>query len=731
LYINREPSDRFIGLAVIVASGISADVHVAPAKAGNFVSPWLIRASTTSTPASGASKPIARNPIVSDNKHTQQAIHRSIFSRFWAQASVVKWQREDPAMADDLKTSALAERQTPSPAAMALVALGVVYGDIGTSPLYGLKQAAQAGGALSPETTMGIVSVIFWSLVLIVSIKYAILILRADNRGEGGIVAILALLDVRRAPPGSWRASLLIVGLIGAALLYGDGVITPAISVLSAVEGLKLDAPQLAPLVVPTSLAILISLFLVQRKGTEYIGNVFGPVMLVWFVVIGLLGLRGIILQPAVLGALNPQYAIHYMLHAPPAIGFAVLGAAFLALTGGEAMYADMGHFGRLPIQLGWFGVVFPALIFNYFGQAGLLLSDPHAVENPFYLLAPGWAHYPVVAFATLATVIASQSIITGAYSLTQQSIQLGFLPRMRVLHTTSHEKGQIYMPVVNWLLAAGTLGAVIMFGSSDALGGAYGIAVSMLMAITTVLAALIALKWRYNPLIVAVVNGSILLLELIFVAANSTKLFDGGWFPLLLACLVAFLMLTWRTGWRLLEQQRSKLRQNEEEFVDWVLENPPIRLPGAAAIFTAASSGIPLALTHHLKHNRVLHERLLLISVISTDEPRLDPSRRVKLVPVGPGITRVILSFGFMEEPNIMDGLRLACRDPSLHGIDPDRITYYFRRVMVVPRGKVPGMAVWREEIFAAMHLNANLPAAYFGVPTAQVVEVGLEVEI
>jgi KUP system potassium uptake protein len=634
-------------------------------------------------------------------------------------------------MAEDLQTSALPERHAPSSTAMALVALGVVYGDIGTSPLYGLKQAAQAGGALSPETIMGIVSVIFWSLILIVSIKYAILILRADNRGEGGIVAILALLDVRRAPPGSWRASLLIVGLIGAALLYGDGVITPAISVLSAVEGLKLDAPQLAPLVVPISLAILVSLFLVQRKGTEYIGNIFGPVMLVWFLVIGLLGLRGIILQPAVLGALNPQYAILYLLHAPPAIGFAVLGAAFLALTGGEAMYADMGHFGRFPIQLGWFGVVFPALILNYFGQAGLLLSDAHAVENPFYLLAPEWAHYPVVAFATLATVIASQSIITGAYSLTQQSIQLGFLPRMRVLHTTSHEKGQIYMPVVNWLLAIGTLGAVIMFGSSDALGGAYGIAVSMLMAITTVLAALVALQWGYNPLAVAAVNGSILLLELIFVAANATKLLEGGWFPLLLACLVAFLMLTWRTGWRLLEQQRSKLRQREDEFVEWVLENPPIRLPGAAAIFTAASSGIPLGLTHHLKHNRVLHERVLLISTISTDEPRVDPSRRIKLVPVGPGITRVILSFGFMEDPNVMDGLRLACRDPSLQGIDPDLITYYFRRVMVVARGKVPGMAVWREELFAAMHLNANLPAAYFGVPAAQVVEVGLEVEI
>ena len=408
-----------------------------------------------------------------------------------------------------------------------------------------------------------------------------------------------------------------------------------------------------------------------------------------------------------------------------------MLGAAFLALTGAEAMYADMGHFGRLPVRLGWFAVVFPALVLNYLGQGGLLLADPRAIANPFYLLAPGWLHYPMVAFATVATVIASQSITSGAYSLTQQAIQLGFLPRMRVLHTASHEKGQIYMPMVNWLLAAGTLGAVITFGSSDALGGAYGIAVSMLMAVTTVLAALVALQWGHNPLAVAAVNGSLLVVELIFFAANATKLLAGGWFPLLLACVVAFLMLTWRTGYRMLEYQRSRMRQREDEFVDWVLENPPVRLPGAAAIFTAGSSGIPLALTHHLRHNRVLHERVLLVSAVSSDVPRVDPDQRAKLVPVGAGITRVTLHFGFMEHPNVMEGLKLACRDPSLRGIDPERITFYSRRVMVIASGKVPGMAVWRERIFAAMHLNANLPAAYFGVPTAQVVEMGLEVEI
>jgi KUP system potassium uptake protein len=631
-----------------------------------------------------------------------------------------------------LQAAALPRVETRQlPAAAALAALGIVYGDIGTSPLYAFKQAAAAGGTLSPETVMGVASLILWSLILIVSLKYAILIMRADNHGEGGIVALLALLDVRHAPPRSLRAFLLIVGLIGAALLYGDGVITPAISVLSAVEGLKLDAPRLAPLVVPISVAILVGLFLVQRKGTAFIGNIFGPVMLMWFVAIGLLGLRGILSTPGILRAVSPHYALIYLVHAGPGISFAVLGAAFLALTGAEAMYADMGHFGRLPIRLGWFGIVLPALLLNYFGQGGLLLSDPDALENPFYRLAPGWAHYPMVAFATMATIIASQAIISGAYSLTQQAIQLGFLPRMRVLHTASLVKGQIYMPIVNWLLAAGTLGAVITFGSSDALGGAYGIAVSMLMAITTVLAALIALQWGYRPLAVAAVNGSFLVVDLVFIAANATKLIEGGWFPLLLAGVIAFLMLTWRTGYTLLEQQRSRLRQREDEFVAWVLENRPIRLPGAAAIFTAASSGIPLALTHHLRHNRVLHERVLLLSTVSTDAPRIDPAERVTLVPVGAGITRVTLHFGFMEHPNVMDGLRLACRDPALRGIDPEQITYYFRRVMVVANGKVPGMAVWRERLFAAMHLNANLPAAYFGVPPAQVVEVGLEVEI
>src|ERR1700736_3600582 len=450
------------------------------------------------------------------------------------------------------------------PIVATLGALGVVYGDIGTSPLYALKEAAKAAthaGPLTHEAILGVVSLILWALILIISVKYALLILRADNRGEGGIVALLALLSARNARPGTWRAQLLVVGLVGAALLYGDGAITPAISVLSAIEGLKVDAPSLAPAVVPLTIAILIGLFIVQKKGAGFIGNIFGPVMLAWFVVIALLGVHGIVQAPGVLAALSPLYAFNFLIHQDFHISFAILGAAFLAVTGGEAMYADMGHFGRVPIRLAWFIVALPALVLNYFGQAALLITDASALDHPFYQLAPDWLHYPLVAFATVATVIASQAIISGVFSLTQQSIQLGFLPRMQIRHTTSHAMGQIYVPLVNWLLAAATLGAVIGFGTSDALAGAYGISVSLLMAITTFLAALVAIHWGYSPLLVFVVNGFFLMTDLIFFAANSIKLFEGGWFPLLLAAVVAFLMLTWRRGPRLSEKARSSLR--------------------------------------------------------------------------------------------------------------------------------------------------------------------------
>jgi KUP system potassium uptake protein len=613
-------------------------------------------------------------------------------------------------------------------------ALGVVYGDIGTSPLYALKEAAKAaahGGPLTSDAILGVVSLILWALILIISLKYALLILRADNRGEGGIVALLALLSARNAQPGTWRAQLLVVGLVGAALLYGDGAITPAISVLSAIEGLKVDAPSLTPAVVPLTIIILIGLFVVQRKGTGFIGQIFGPVMLAWFLVIGLLGIHGIVRAPAVLAALSPFYAVDFLIHQDFHISFAILGAAFLAVTGGEAMYADMGHFGRIPIRLAWFAVALPALVLNYFGQAALLITDTGAIENPFYQLAPDWLHYPLVAFATVATVIASQAIISGVFSLTQQSIQLGFLPRMHIKHTTSSAIGQIYVPLVNWLLAAATLGAVIGFGTSDALAGAYGIAVSLLMAITTLLAALVAIQWGYSPVIVIAVNGFFFVIDCIFFAANSAKLFEGGWFPLLLAAIVAFLMLTWRSGVKLVERARGKLRQPEEDLIETAVIKCHGRLEGTAVFLASAANGVPLALTQFVKHNHVLHQRVLLVTVLIEETPRIPDEDRAEIIEVIEGITRVILHYGFMQYPTIYDGLRLACLQGKLPGIDLTDITYYIGRETIIPSDEVAGMALWRETVFAFLQRNAERSAAFFGVPTRQVVEFGTEIEI
>jgi KUP system potassium uptake protein len=613
-------------------------------------------------------------------------------------------------------------------------ALGVVYGDIGTSPLYALKEAAKAaahGGPLTSDAILGVASLILWALILIISLKYALLILRADNRGEGGIVALLALLSARNAQPGTWRAQLLIVGLVGAALLYGDGAITPAISVLSAIEGLKVDAPSLAPAVVPLTIVILIGLFVVQKQGTGFIGKIFGPVMLAWFLVIGLLGIDGILRAPGVLAAVSPLYAFDFLIHQDFRVSFAILGAAFLAVTGGEAMYADMGHFGRVPIRLAWFAIALPALVLNYFGQAGLLISDASAIENPFYQLAPDWLHYVLVAFATVATVIASQAIISGVFSLTQQSIQLGFLPRMQIRHTHSSAIGQIYVPLVNWLLAAATLGAVIGFGTSDALAGAYGIAVSLLMAITTLLAALVAIQWGYPPLIVIAVNGFFFVIDCIFFAANSTKLIEGGWFPLLLAAVVAFLMLTWRSGVRLVEGARGALRQPEEDLIETAITKCHARLSGTAVFLASAANGVPLALTQFVKHNHVLHQRVVLVTVLIEEAPRIANEDRAEVIEVIEGITRVILHYGFMQYPTIYEGLRLACQQGKLPGIDLTDITYYIGRETIIPSQDVAGMALWRETVFAFLQRNAERSAAFFGVPPRQVVEFGTEIEI
>src|SRR5467141_761740 len=620
------------------------------------------------------------------------------------------------------------------PIVATLGALGVVYGDIGTSPLYALKEAARAaahGGPLAPEAILGVVSLILWALILIISLKYALLILRADNRGEGGIVALLALISPRRAKQSRRRAIMITVGLVGAALLYGDGAITPAISVLSAIEGLRVDAPALAPAVLPITIAILVGIFVMQKHGTGVIGQIFWPVMLVWVAVLALLRIHGIVQAPAVLAALSPLHAFNFLIHQNFHISFAILGAAFLAVTGGEAMYADMGHFGRVPIRLAWFAVALPALVLNYFGQAALLTTDASALDNPFYQLAPDWLHYPLVAFATVATVIASQAIISGVFSLTQQSIQLGFLPRMQIKHTTSHAIGQIYVPLVNWLLAAATLGAVIGFGTSDALAGAYGIAVSLLMAITTLLAALVAIQWGYSPIIVIAVNGFFFAIDCIFFAANSTKLFEGGWFPLLLAAVVAFLMLTWRSGVKLVERARTALRQPEEDLIETAVNRCHARLSGTAVFLASAANGVPLALTEFVKHNHVLHQRVVLVTVLIEESPRIADEDRAEVIEIIPGITRVILDYGFMQYPTIFEGLKLACEQGKLPGIDLTDITYYIGRETIIPSEDIPGMWVWRETVFAFLQRNAERSAAFFGVPTRQVVEFGTEIEI
>jgi len=523
---------------------------------------------------------------------------------------------------------------------------------------------------------------------------------------------------------------MVLIGLVGATLLYGDGAITPAISVLSAIEGIKVYAPQMERAVVPVTVAILIFLFIIQRKGTSWIGGIFGPIMLIWFVVIGVLGIVGIAKAPAVLAALSPQPAITYLWHAGP-LAFAVIGGAFLAVTGGEAFYADMGHFGPFPIRIAWFGVALPALTLNYFGQGGLLLTEPGAIESPFYQLAPEWSHYPLVALATAATVIASQAIISGAYSLTQQAIQLGFLPRMNIIHTAGHEIGQIYVPFVNWILAAATLAAVIGFGSSDALAGAFGIAVSLLMAITTLLATFVALHWKYNPFAVYAVNGSLLVLDLVFFASTSTKLLEGGWFPLAIAFVIAFLMLTWRKGEEIMDTVRLEVRQRSKEFVEQLKADPPFRIPGTAVVLGRMAKGVPLALSHNFKCNHVLHERVLLVAVTMAETPRISDDNRVEVTPISDGITRVELRFGFMEQPNVPNGLNAAMARRQIAQCDLSRVTYYTGHETIIAKGRRSGMARWREELFAFMHHNAQRPGAYFQIPSGQIMEIGVEFEI
>ena len=615
----------------------------------------------------------------------------------------------------------------------ALACMGVVFGDIGTSPLYTLQvavKAASPNGVIAPEAVVGIVSLIFWSLIVVISIKYAVLIMRASNHGEGGILALLALVSPQSAKRSGWRAVMVVVGLIGATLLYGDGTITPAISVLSAIEGIKLYAPQMGRFVVPLTLIILVILFLLQRKGTSWIGRLFGPVMLIWFIVIGILGIAGIARAPAILAAISPIPAITYLSHAGP-LTMVIIGGAFLAVTGGEAFYADMGHFGPLPIRLAWFAVALPTLTLNYFGQGGLLLAEPAAIENSFYQLAPEWSHYGLVALATAATVIASQSIISGAYSLTSQAIQLGFLPRMHIVHTAGHEMGQIYVPLVNWALAFGTLAAVIGFGSSDALAGAFGIAVSLLMAITTLLATFVALQWKHNPGLVFAVNGSLLALDLLFVASTSTKLIEGGWFPLAISFVIAFLMLTWRKGQEIMDKVRLEIRERSDEFIARLKANPPYQIPGTAVVLGRMMQGVPLPLTHNVNFNHVVHETVLLVAVEMTETPRVADEDRVTVIALSERIARVALRFGFMEKPDVPQGLQVAVSRGQIAPCNLAHVTYFTGHETVIPTVRQSGMSRWRKAIFALMHHNAQQPGAYFNIPSAQVMEIGVEFEI
>ncbi len=612
--------------------------------------------------------------------------------------------------------------------------MGVVFGDIGTSPLYALREAVRASGAngaASPDAVLGVVSLIFWSLIVVISIKYAVLIMRADNHGEGGILALLALITPHLAKESARRTIMVLIGLLGAALLYGDGAITPAISVLSAIEGIKVRAPEVGHFVVPLTVAILVLLFVVQHKGTSWLGGIFGPIMLIWFVVIGILGLLGIAKAPAVLAALSPLPAIAYLWSAGPLALAVMIGAVFLAVTGGEAFYADMGHFGPFPIRIAWFGVALPALTLNYFGQGGLLLTDPNAIDNPFYHLAPAWSHYGLVALAAVATVIAAQSIISGAFSLTQQAIQLGFLPRMNIIHTAGGEMGQIYMPFVNWSLALTTLAAVIGFGSSDALAGAYGIAVSLLMAITTLMATFVALQWKHNPFVVYTVNGSLLALDLVFFASTSTKLLDGGWFPLVLALIIAFLMLTWRKGEEIMDKVRREIRQSSGAFIEQMKADPPFSIPGSAVVLGRMVTGVPLALTHNMKLNHVLHRKVFLVAVEMVERPRVSDEGRVEVTPISDCLTRVELRFGFMEQPNVPMGLAVAVAQGQIAEDDLKSVTYYTGHETIIPTGRRPGMASWREALFAFMHHNAQRPGAYFKIPSAQIAEIGIEFEI
>ena len=611
-----------------------------------------------------------------------------------------------------------------------VAAIGVVYGDIGTSPLYTLKEvfAGHYGVRVDQAGVLGILSLILWSLLWVVSLKYVLFILRADNGGEGGVMALTAL--ARRATAAHPRLSglLVLLGLFGTALFYGDSMITPAISVLSAVEGLEVALPGLSHWVVPVTVVLLIGLFLIQKHGTARIGILFGPVMVLWFGVLGVLGIHGIVQRPEVLQALNPWWAVNFFI-SHPGIGVTILGAVVLALTGAEALYADMGHFGRKPIARAWFALVLPGLVLNYFGQGALLLENPEAARNPFYLLAPSWALLPMIGLATLATIIASQAVISGAFSLSHQAIQLGYIPRMQVQHTSSAAQGQIYIGVVNWALMVAVVLLVIGFGSSGALAAAYGVAVTTTMLIDTLLvAAVMLLLWRMPRWLVLPVLLGLLLVDVLFFSANVPKVFQGGAFPVVAGIALFVLMTTWKRGKQMLFERLDETSLPLQGFLDSIRLQPPHRVEGTAIFLSARPDAVPHALLHNLLHNKVLHQRVVLLTVLSEDTPRVEEHERFEVAGYGDGFYRVLLHFGFMEEPNVPEALSL-CR---IEGLDfaPMGTTYFLSRETVIPTRRF-GMARWRERLFAILQKNANSSMSYFQLPVNRVIELGTQVEI
>ena len=616
-------------------------------------------------------------------------------------------------------------------AILTVTALGVVYGDIGTSPLYALRECfkAEYGIHPTPQNIIGVLSLILWSLILVVSIKYIVFILRADNRGEGGILALLALLlqQKRRADDTRRRLLLIALGLFGAALLYGDGIITPAISVLGAVEGLEVGAPSLAFFVVPITLVILFALFMVQRFGTARVGTAFGPIMVVWFVTIAVLGLRTIAAAPSVLAAINPWHGVEFFLVHGVA-GFLTLGAVVLCVTGGEALYADMGHFGKRPIRIAWFVAVLPALMLNYFGQGALLLKHPEAASNPFYLLAPPAFQWPLLVIATLAAIVASQALISGAFSLTQQSIQLGYSPRMQIVHTSVHEAGQIYIPEVNKALMAGCLILVVWFQNSSNLSAAYGIAVTGTMAITSMLFAVVARsRWNWSKVHVGLILAAFLLIDMSFLLANVVKIEHGGWVPLAMAVGVYTLMSTWKRGRLQLQLLQDAGALPLDDFIKSIAIKPPLRVRGTAVFMTSSPDGVPVVLLHHLKHNKMLHETVVLLSVQTRGIPEVDAEHSLSLENLGQGFHRLIAKYGFMQSPNIPELLARA----ALQGIPipPMDTSYYLgrERLVLADRAK---MSRWRKRLFALMSRNARSATEFFQIPPNRVIELGAQIE-